>query len=283
MKVLVTGSSGLVGKVAVEYLIAAGHEVVPYDLSDGQDILNVEQLSGVTQGCSTIVHLAAMDEPVESEIGPATTGTAEKIFEVNVQGTKNVLCAAKENGVQRVVVLSSVDVFGVFMGKGVPDYLPLDDNHPLRPVGPYAESKVQVEDLCEQFTAETHVPTICLRSPGIFTESIYQFIRNLRAQNPEAEWSPIWEYGAFIDVRDVVATIVQSVQARVQGHHRLLICADDISSTELDTLSLVHKLLPQVEWRGGEVYTQNRFKALLNTEPAKQLLGFNPSYAWRNN
>lgn len=282
MKILVTGSSGLVGKVAVEYLTAAGHAVVPYDLANGQDILHATSLSNEANGCDVVVHLAAMDEPVESEIGPATTGTAEKIFEVNVQGTKNVLAAAKQCNVQRVAVLSSVDVFGVFMGKGVPDYLPLDDNHPLRPVGPYAESKVQVEDLCEQFTTETNVPTICLRPPGIFTESIYEFIWNLRAQNPEAEWSPIWEYGAFIDVRDVAAVIVQAVQALVEGHHRLLICADDISSAKLDTLSLVHKLLPQVEWRGGEVYEQNKFKSLLDTTPAKEVLGFNPQYRWRN-
>lgn len=282
MKVLITGSSGLVGKVVVEQAKEAGYEVVPYDLAEGKDILNVDALAVASKGCDAIVHLAAMDEPVESEIGPATTGTAEKIFEVNVQGTKNVLAAAEKNNVPKVVVLSSVDVFGVFMGKGVPDYLPLDDTHPLRPSGPYAESKVQVENLCEEFTKRTGATTIVLRPPGIFTESIYEFIHNLRAKNPEAEWDPIWEYGAFIDVRDVAEAVIMSLEAHLQGHHRFLICADDISSAEYDSVTLVRKLLPNVEWRGGEEYIKYPYKALLNTAPAKKLIGFSPKHAWRN-
>lgn len=282
MKVLITGSSGLVGKVVVEQAKEAGYEVVSYDLADGKDILDASSLDLASQGCDVIVHLAAMDEPVESEIGPATTGTAEKIFEVNVQGTKNVLAAAEKNNVQKVVVLSSVDVFGVFMGKGVPDYLPLDDKHPLRPVGPYAESKVQVENLCEEFTKRTGVPTIILRPPGIFTESIYEFIRAMRVKNPEAEWSPIWEYGAFIDVRDVAGAVIMSVECHLQGHHRLLICADDISSAEYNSVTLVQKLLPNVEWRGGEEYANDPFRALLNTDLAKKFIGFSPKYKWRS-
>lgn len=278
MKVLITGSSGLVGKITVPHVQNAGYDVIPYDLSEGRDILNSDQLKRLAKDCDAIVHLAAIDEPSESAIGPQSTGAPEKIFVVNVEGTKNVLEAAKENNVQKVIALSSVDVFGVFMGQGIPDYLPLGDNHPLRPRGPYAESKAAAENLCQKFTEETNITTICLRPPGIFTEKTYAFIRSQRAENPEFEWSPFWEYGAFIDVRDVADAILKAIQAPVSGHHRLIICADDISSAELDSFSLVQKVMPGVEWRGGEEYG---FKALLDSSQAKRVIGFNPMYRWR--
>lgn len=278
MKIFITGSAGLLGKVTVQYLKNAGFEIVSYDLSNGQDILSYDQLKQASLGCDIIVHLAAVDEPSESDIGARTTGTPEKVFEVNLQGTKNVLEAAREHSVQKVIVLSSVDVFGVFMGQGIPDYLPLDDNHPLRPQGPYAESKVAVENLCEELTRSTGITTVCLRPPGIFTEDTYKFITTKRLENPEFEWSPYWEYGAFIDVRDVADAILKAIQAPVSGHHRLIICADDISSAELDAFSLVKKLLPGVEWRGGNDYG---FASLLDTSEAKKHIGFNPKYTWR--
>ncbi len=278
MKILITGASGLVGKVTLRHLTNAGHDIVSYDLSEGQDILNYAQLKQAGAGCDVIVHLAAMDEATDSNIGSKTTGNAEKIFEVNIEGTKNVLIAAQENNIQKVIFLSSVDVFGVFMGQGNPDYLPLDDNHPLRPHGPYAKSKVTAENLCEDFTKATGITTICLRPPGIFSEETYAFIRSKREENPEFEWHPYWEYGAFIDVRDVADAILKTIQASLSGHHRMIICADDISSAELDSLSLVNKLLSQVEWRGGDEYG---FKALLDSSKAKEIIRFDPQYTWR--
>lgn len=278
MKICITGSSGLVGRVTVQYLKNAGFDVITYDLSDGQDILNYAQLKQASLGCTVIVHLAAVDEPTESQVGPQTTGSPEKIFAVNVQGTKNVLEAAKENAVPKVIVLSSVDVFGVFMGQGTADYLPLDDNHPVRPRGPYAESKVAAENLCQKFTEDTHITTICLRPPGIFTADTYRFIKAKRLENPDFEWSPYWEYGAFIDARDVADAILSSIKTPVSGHHRLIICADDISSADLDSFSLVQKIMPEVEWRGGEDYG---FKSLLDSSEAKRVIGFKPIYTWR--
>ncbi len=278
MKICITGSSGLVGRVTVQYLENAGFDVITYDLSDGQDILNYTQLKQASLDCAVIVHLAALDETSESPIGPRATGSPEKIFAVNVQGTKNVLEAAKENAVPKVIVLSSVDVFGVFMGQGTPDYLPLDDNHPVRPHGPYAESKAAAENLCEKFTEDTHIPTVCLRSPGIFTADTYRFIKAKRLENPDFEWSPYWEYGAFLDVRDAADAILKAIQAPVSGHHRLIICAEDISSSDLDSFSLVQKIMPEVEWRGREDYG---FKALLDSSEAKRVISFNPMYTWR--
>lgn len=81
-----------------------------------------------------MVHLAAVDDEPESPdpLTPASTGGAAQVLRTNVGGTA-LLAEAAQVGVERVVMLSSVDVLGCFMGQGVPTYLPLDDAHPTRP------------------------------------------------------------------------------------------------------------------------------------------------------
>lgn len=194
MKILVTGNAGMIGVAVETVLREAAHEIIGFDLKNGQNILNQQQVRDYVQGCDAVVHLAALLGYSEDN--------ANDVMAVNLLGTWHILTAALEAKVKRIVFFSSVDALGVFKGERQPDYLPLDDAHPCYPTTPYAISKKLGEEMCQFFTNSTGIPTICLRPPGVFDAETYDFIISNRRSNPDFEWDPFWEYGAFLDIRD---------------------------------------------------------------------------------
>lgn len=282
-RVLVTGQAGMVGRVVAPTLIHQGFDVIGLDLSEGADLLDPATVRSRLQGCRYVVHLAAVDDEPEAPdpLTPASTGGTAQVLRTNVGGTALLLAEAARAGVERVVMLSSVDVFGCFMGQGEPEYLPLDDAHPVKPHGAYAWSKLAAEELCETFTLATGALSVCLRAPGVFDQTTYDFINRARTEHPSSEWSPIWEYGAFIDVQDLADAVAAALtQPDLRGHHRLLINADDISSQSEDGPTLAARLLPEVPLRDLPRFQNDRFAALVNSGPAKALLGWEPQRRW---
>jgi nucleoside-diphosphate-sugar epimerase len=256
---------------------------VGLDLVDGDDVLDRTVVLDRADGCQAIVHLASVEEEVEEPLvrTNAATGTADRVSRVNVDGTASVLAAASGTGVDRVVFLSSVDVLGCFMGQGKPRYFPIDDEHPADPVGAYAQSKWQAENLCEQFTSVSGSASICLRPPGVFDTDTYTFIIESRRDNPAFEWTPFWEYGAFLDIRDLVSAIGCSLSADLNGHHRLLVCATDISSSSEDGPTLARRLMPDVPFSKADAYQHMPYAALIDSSRARLLLDWEPKYTWR--
>lgn len=271
MKILVTGSAGLIGSRLVELLRTEGEDVVPFDLCLGDDVLDEIALRRAMTGCAAVVHLAALVDPGADPV---------EVLRVNFQGTANVLSAAKEAGVQRVVYASSVNTLGVFRGEGRPDYLPLDDDHPCRPRSPYGLSKLRAEGLCEQLTATTGIPTLCLRPPGVWDEATYARIQTARRHDPAFEWSPYWEYGAFLDVRDCAAAFARAVRCEDPGHARLLLCAPDISTSGTTALELVERLLPGVAIRDRASFGADPQRALIDARRARNVLHWTPVHTW---
>ena len=93
---------------------------------------------------------------------------------VNVLGTWHVLLAAQAAGVARVVHFSSAQVFGTAENERVPDYFPLDDQHPRLAGRPYGLSKVLSEDLCAGFTGRTGIATVSLRPVHVWQPDYYR-------------------------------------------------------------------------------------------------------------
>ena len=210
MRVLVTGSRGLVGSAVTEELENARHTALGFDLRDGQDVLQLATLSTAMRDCDAVVHAAAL-LGTEGE-------SAERIMEVNVLGTWSVLCAAGAAQVKRVVFLSSVDVLGVFKGERAPDYLPLDDAHRCYPSTPYGMSKYLAEVMCRCVAEGSDMRVVALRPPGVWTQDTYGMIALERAKRREFEWDPFWEYGAFIDVRDLSLACLQALTCDVESY-----------------------------------------------------------------
>ena len=274
MKILVTGSDGLVGSQVTRELERAGHEVEAYDLASGLDVLDPESLGVAVAGCDGVIHAAALlgtaDEPEED------------VLSVNVAGTWNALMAAARAGVPRFVNLSSADVLGVFKGERTPDYLPLDDAHPCEPTTPYGVSKVLAEEMCRWVAALHGMCVISLRPPGVWSRKTYRYIEKARAMRPEFEWDPYWEYGAFIDVRDLASACLHALTCEAEGDHAVLVAADDITTSGRGARELTELLHPQVEWRGGPVFDEDPYRSLIDTGRAKALLGWTPRYTWRD-
>ena len=141
-KILVTGGSGRLGRYVTDILIKLCDltvlDRVPTHLETRiieADVTNYNALTGAFRTQEAIIHLAAIPNP--------RTAPADVTFQINVQGTWAMLQAAEDCGVKRVVVASSDAALGLHYnppGWG-PQYLPIDEDHPLRPVDFYSLSK----------------------------------------------------------------------------------------------------------------------------------------------
>lgn len=273
MRVLVTGSRGLIGAAVTEELKSAHHAALGFDLRDGQDVLQLATLNTAMCGCDAVVHAAAL-------LGTAQE-SADQIMAVNLLGTWNVLCAAEAAQVKRVVFLSSVDALGVFKGERPPDYLPLDDAHRCYPSTPYGISKYLSEEMCRRVAESRDIRIVVLRPPGVWTKDTYGMITLERAKRREFEWDPFWEYGAFIDIRDLSLACLHALTCDVEAYHCVLVTSSDITTSGGGSRELAQFIHPDVEWRGGAAYDSDPYLTLVDIEPARRLLGWSPRHTWR--
>ena len=156
-RVLVTGGAGFIGSHLVDGLVKEGFEVtVLDDLSTGRmqnlghlddakvrfiegDIRDGDVVEKALKGEEAVFHLAAISSVPYSVENPEVT------YDVNVDGTRNLLEAILRNGVERFVYVSTCAVYGE------PEYLPIDEKHPTKPVSPYAAAKLKAEQICREF------------------------------------------------------------------------------------------------------------------------------------
>lgn len=271
MKVLVTGHLGKIGRRVAESLTGCDHAVVGFDLAAGGDLLDLAAVKRAAAGCAAIVHLGGLAHD--------TAGTPERIMAVNVLGTWHVLLAAEAAQVTQVIHFSSVQALGIAEGERLPDYFPVDDQHPRRAMRPYGVSKRLAEDLCEAFSARTAISTISLRPVAVWEPEAYGRITAQRRANPQSEWLPFWEYGAFVDIRDVAAAVTCALDVAPSGHHRALLCASDISASA-PSLELAGRLAGSVPVTDPERYRAEPSRALFDCSTAEAVLGWTPRYRW---
>lgn len=141
MRALVTGAEGFVGRHLVAHLRAEGDDVVGIDRSD-VDITDGGAVAALLTGVrpEVVYHLAGDSDVGSSWDHPVST------FRANAEGTLNVLSASADAGVERVVSVSSADIYG----RVTEQDLPIDEHTPLRPVSPYSASKVAADYLALQ-------------------------------------------------------------------------------------------------------------------------------------
>jgi len=267
MKVLLTGNRGRLGPAIERQLVAGGHEVRGFDLQNGDDILNVDAVTAAADGVRVIVHVAG--------IAGDRGRPAADVLAVNLIGTANVLLAAEEHRVARVVYMSSGRALGMLERDA--DYLPLDDDHRGLPSAPYALSKWLSEEMCEAFTRRTGVETLCLRPVQAFDEADYR--KALAASKAAFAAGSVWSLGVHISVRDLAVAVAAAVRCEAPAHSRMLLCAADIAA-DRPTLELVAERVPHIPWRGGDKYRTEPFCALVDTSRAEHILGWRPVDTW---
>ena len=171
MKILVTGGAGFIGSHITEYLVQRGDNVTVIDnLKTGQtanlskvnkninfvngDIRDYKLLEGLVNDTDGVFHEAALASVQQS------FEMQDEYFDVNVNGTENILKLASEYGF-KVVYASSSSVYGN------PKHVPTKENHDRKPLNPYAETKLEEELLAEKYS-EMDVSVIGLRYFNVF-------------------------------------------------------------------------------------------------------------------
>jgi nucleoside-diphosphate-sugar epimerase len=175
VKVLVTGGAGFIGSHVAERLLTEGHGVRVLDnFSTGSreniagiaseielvegDVQSYERAHTAVRGCEVVVHEAALPSVPRSIQDPLTSNAS------NVIGTLNVLLAARDSGVRRVIYASSSSVYGAT------ETLPKSEDLPVAPISPYAVAKLAGEGYCRSFSAVYGLETVALRYFNVFGE-----------------------------------------------------------------------------------------------------------------
>jgi UDP-glucose 4-epimerase len=227
MNVLVTGARGMVGRAVVPVLRSAGHRVVATDLPDAASAVDVQaDLADAGQadaligeaGFSAVVHAAAIPSPQQHP--------PHVVFANNTMATFNVIEACVRSGVRRLVNISSVGVLGLHYAtrRFLPDYLPIDEGHRLRPQDPYGLSKLFGEQLCDAAVRRSDLRCVSLRPAWV--QDAGSYLANLgpliRAGQPRGVAG--WPY---IDVRDLAGAVRLAVESDLPGHQAFYIAAPD--------------------------------------------------------
>lgn len=134
MRILVTGSEGFLGKILTNKLLLQGHEIIPYDISLGKDILDFKQLYEDMSNCDVCIHLAAIADLYIAEANPELT------LDINVKATEKLIQFANELDV-RILFSSTVCAYGN-NGEDIST-----ESSQLAPTEVYAKSKVEAEKM----------------------------------------------------------------------------------------------------------------------------------------
>jgi len=274
-KVVCTGGNGRLGRYVVDRLRGAC-DLTVLDAAPAEsgafvqaDVTDVDALRRAFAGQEAVIHLAAIPNP--------RTAPADVTFRTNVQGTFAVLQAAEEAGVRRVVVASSDSVIGFHYNPPdwVPDYLPIDEDHPLRPTEFYSLSKQVTEAVCESYARRGKLEVVAIRPSYIVLPPAYP---ELEARGADLMNYHLWTYVAPEDVARAFALALALPEVRFE---RFFISAADGLNTRptLDLIRERYGFLPEI--RRPELYERRPFASVLDGSRAREILGFEPSGHWR--
>lgn len=286
-RILVTGSSGRLGRTVVDVLSRAGHDVVCTDrqLSDGEqgftaDLTNAAEATRVLTDSrvDALIHLAAIAVPFSAP--------EERILATNTSLAFNVTRAAVEAGVRKIVVASSPTVFGYGSPAGwAPERLPLDEECETRPWNAYALSKYTAERVTQMFAAQlgdavrfaSFRPCYVI-APDEWRGALTQQGHTVRDRldHPELSAPALFNY---VDARDAGAFLDRLLDAlpSIPNAQTFIVGAADALAREP-----LAELLPRFVPDAAEAAS-----VLTGTSPAfsiakaARLLGWAPKRSWR--
>ena len=290
-RVLVTGAGGLMGRYVVTELqnhcLVRGLDLLPSPDDIEHKLGNVEDYATVAdacEDCDAVVHIAARPN--------IWSGTGSEIIQTNVTGSWNVLAAAEQAGVKRVVITSSDSVVGytVMQGKMIPpNYLPIDADHPLNATDAYALSKTLCERMGQSFAQRGELEVLAIR-PVYVLYPEFECEVLARAADPDGYVGPsaggrqpaggglMWQY---IDPRDLARAFRLALNADYDGFDAYLICAASSLAPEPTVARLERLLERPVEVRQPDVYANNPFAPVYDLEHARTGLGFSAEHDTR--
>jgi len=286
IKAVVTGGAGFIGSNLVDGLIEKGYDVHVIDnlvagkrenvnpkaVFHEKDIRNLEDMHVIMENAKYVFHLAAVPRVQFSIEHPIQTN------EVNVDGTLNVLKAAHEAGVKKVVFSASSSAYGD------QPIMPLREDMPANPKSPYGLHKYIGELYCRLFSEIYGLPTVSLRyfnvyGPRLDPTGAYALVMGLFLRL-RSEGKPLTITGDgtqtrdFTHVRDVVRANILAAESETVGHGEVI----NIGAGNNHTINHLAELM------GGEVeHIAARLEphdTLADNSLAKKLLGWEPTVSF---
>ena len=222
MNVLVTGGAGFIGKHLVKSLLEKNYSVTIIDnfsnstkksishliqagvkVIDG-DIMNFQDMQEAVKTKDIVIHLAAKISVPESIRNPSET------FEINVNGTKNVLIACEKNNVKKLIVSSSAAVYG----EGI-ENKKIDEDGETKPISPYGESKLKMELEIKKIVSNKNIKYVILRFFNIYgigqtdeySGVITKFLKKIKQDKNLEIFGDGMQTRDFISISDVINSI----------------------------------------------------------------------------
>lgn len=301
MKVLVTGADGFIGSHLTEALVRHGHEVKAFTLYNSfsswgwldrcaddvrgefevfqGDVRDPNGVRTAMQGCDAVLHLAALIAIPYSYHSPDT------YVDTNVKGTLNVLQAARDLGVSRLVHTSTSEVYGTAR------FVPITEEHPLQGQSPYSATKIAADQLAFSFYSSFGLPVVIARpfntygprqSARAVIPTIITQIANGQRKIKLGAVSPTRDFNF---VADTVAGFVAALNSN-KGAGESVNFGSNYEISVGDTV----RLIAEVMQRQVEIETdENRFRPAKSeverlwaaNAKAKELFDWVPAYAGR--
>ncbi|WP_440765464.1 NAD-dependent epimerase/dehydratase family protein [Natronorubrum sp. DTA7] len=281
MKLVVTGATGAAGSWIVDHFADAGHEVIGIDLErPPRERENATFLAAdlTEQGQAleaildfdpdAVIHFAGIPR-----MG-ITTGT--ETFLTNVSSAYHVFEAAGRAGAD-VVWASSESLYGMpFAAEPfLPDSLPIDEDHPMRPEDGYGASKLVGEELAAKTVRKYGISVASIRPSWIQYPGEYRATDGNAAFDPETA-DPSGNFWSYVDVRDVVSTVDAALKADIDGHeaYHAMAAENYLGRETEDVIETVFGDLPAACALEGE-------QSAFSTAKARRELGWAPEHSWR--
>lgn len=312
-KVLVTGADGFIGSHLVEQLLAEGCQVTAFVCYNSfnswgwLDTLSKDKLSKITvisgdirdphgvknalKNIEIVFHLAALIAIPYSYHSPDT------YIDTNVKGTLNIVQAARELGLERVLVTSTSEVYGTAM------YVPIDENHPRQGQSPYSATKIGADALADSFYRSFDVPISIVRPFNTYGPRqsaravIPTIITQLLNGKTEIKLGALHPTRDLLFVKDTAKGFIEIAKADAAiGHEINIAMQEEITIGDL-AQSIINQINPEAKIISDEVRlrppkseverlfgSNQKIKTLTNWQPDYNLqTGLAETIAWFGN
>ena len=301
-KILVTGADGFIGSHLIESLVRQGHSVRAFTLYNSfntwgwldhcaadvkgkfevfsGDIRDPNGVKQAMKDCDSVLHLAALIAIPFSYHSPDT------YVDTNIKGTLNILQAARELGVRRVVHTSTSEVYGTAR------FVPITEAHPLQGQSPYSATKIAADQLAYSFYASFNLPVVIVRpfntygprqSARAVIPTIITQIANGRRSIKLGAVSPTRDFNY---VQDTVDGFITALNSEL-GLGEVINFGSNFEISVGDTAQLIAEVMNvEIEIITDEVRLRPENSEVerlwADNAKAKQLLGWQPSHSGRD-
>ncbi|MCH7661506.1 MAG: SDR family NAD(P)-dependent oxidoreductase [Euryarchaeota archaeon] len=300
MTVLITGGAGFIGGHIAQRFVERGHGVVVLDSFEpfyslgikertvetcreiaaegegsyelvSEDLRDTDRVNDLVSEAEYVYHQAAQAGVRASVENP------RKVNEINIDGTINVLEAARNSDTERVVIASSSSVYGK------PSYLPYDEDHPTTPVSPYGVSKLATEQYARVYNEVYGLPTVSLRYFTVYgprmrpNMAISNFVSRCLHDEPPVIYGDGSQTRDFTYVDDILWANEQLIETNAADGEIMNIGSTD--NIDIKTLAEVvrDQLAPDLELQYGERNDADAEHTHADISKANELLGYEPT------